>query len=89
MAPDEDFELPQTQSQTETEENFVVRQRDEHGIWGHLLAKHQTFHDVGKCDQIIRLKFHRYTNLFRFRIHLFIVCRSFEKFIFNRSSNNK
>lgn len=49
MAPEEDVELTQTQSQT-VEENYFTQSGpiDERDVWGRLLARHQSFANVGE-----------------------------------------
>lgn len=57
MAPEEDVELTQTQSQT-VEENYFTQSGpiDERDVWGNLLARHQSFGSVGEFA-IFRIDF--------------------------------
>lgn len=49
MAPEDDFDLPQTQSQScnTQEQNFSQNADEGCDHWGRLVAKHKSFHNVG------------------------------------------
>lgn len=49
MAPDEDLDLPQTQSQSHNTEDQVFSQDADEGkdVWGRLIAKHKSFRNFG------------------------------------------
>lgn len=48
MAPEDDLDLPNTQSQSLPEDIVFSQGTDEIGdVWGRLVAKHKSFHNVG------------------------------------------
>lgn len=49
MAPEDDVDLPQTQSQTQNIEDEVFSQQADDGkdVWGRLVAKHKSFQNFG------------------------------------------
>lgn len=48
MAPEEDMDLPQTQSQSHTQDQVFSQDADEgRDVWGRLIAKHKSFTSFG------------------------------------------
>lgn len=49
MAPEDDMDLPQTQSQSHNTQDQVFSQDADDGkdVWGRLIAKHKSFSNFG------------------------------------------